>query len=363
MADFRSLRAQGMVSARCRQGLRRQCRASLPIPLFAWIGRNLPRAVLDLGMRGYPIELRERVVRAVERREGTIERVAKLFMVGTTFIYKLFRQKEETGSIAPKPHGGGIKPMLDAPKLESLRQLVEEQPDATLEELQHKLQEQAQVKPSLPILCRALQKLGLPRKKKRFFAQERNAKKRRKFLKKVQELDPAKLVFIDEMGANINLSRLYARAPKGKRVEEALPRDTPTNMSVAGALGSRKLLATCCLEGAFDGEAFVAFIERMVVPQLHTGDTVLMDNVPTHQSAKVKAAIESTGAQLLNLPPYSPDLDPIEPCWSKVKAHLRKVKARTVDRLYQAIASGIKSVKATDIHGWFAHCGYSFAAG
>ena len=113
-------------------------------------------------MRGYPIELRERVVRGVEQREGTIEQVAKLFMVGTTFIYKLFRQKEETGSIAPKPHGGGIKPMLDTPKLESLRQLVEEQPDATLEELQHKLQAQAQVKPSLPILCRALQKLGLP---------------------------------------------------------------------------------------------------------------------------------------------------------------------------------------------------------
>ena len=239
----------------------------------------------------------------MEQREGTIEQVAKLFMVGTTFIYKLFRQKEETGSIAPKPHGGGIKPMLDTPKLESLRQLVEEQPDATLEELQHKLQKQAQVKPSLPILCRALQKLGLPRKKKRFFAQERNAKKRRHFLKKVQESDPAKLVFIDEMGANINLSRPYARAPKGKRVEEALPCDTPTNLSVAGALGSRKLLATCCLEGAFDGEAFVAFIEQMVAPH-RTPENVLMDNVPTHQSAKVKAAIESTGAQLLNLPPY-----------------------------------------------------------
>jgi transposase len=314
-------------------------------------------------MRGYPVELRERVVRAVEQRVGSIQEVAKVFLVGTTFIYKMLRQKEETGSVAPKPHGGGFGPLLAEPELKQLRQLVREQPDATLEELRQKLRRQAQVDPSLPQVCRALQKLGLRRKRKRFLAQERDQGKRARFLHQVQKLDPRKLVFIDEMGANLNLSRLYARAPGGERVEEPLPRNTPTNVSVAGALGARQLLAACCLEGAFDGEAFAAFVEQMVVPQLAPGQTVLMDNVPTHQSQRVAAAIQAAGARLLSLPPYSPDLNPIEPYWSKIKSHLRQARARTVDLLHQALASGMKQVTAQDIRGWFHHAGYTFAPG
>jgi transposase len=312
-------------------------------------------------MRGYPIELRERVMRAVEQREGSIEEVAKLFLVSPTFIYKLSRQKEATGTVDPKPHGGGLAPMLAGSKLEQLRRLVQAQPDATLAELQRQLQQQARVKPSRPTVCRALQKLGLRRKKKRFYAQERDPKQRAQFLHKVQQLDPRKLVFIDEMGVNLNLTRTHARAPGAERVAEALPRNTPPNVSVAGALGARRLLAACCVEGAFDGAAFAAFIEQMVVPRLRPGDTVLMDNVPTHQSARVASAIESVGAQLLKLPAYSPDLAPIEPYWSKLKGHLRTAKARSRGLLDQALAAGMKLVTAADIRGWFANCGYDFA--
>jgi transposase len=314
-------------------------------------------------MRRYPVELRERVVRAVEQRESTIEAVAKVFSVGTTFIYKMLRQKEETGSIAPKPHGGGFAPLIDEPELKELRQLVQEQPDATLEELRDRLQQRMRVDASLPMVCRALQKLGLPRKQKRFFARERNKKKRRMFQRKVRKLEPEKFVFIDEMGANINLTRRYARAPRGQRVEEALPQNTPANVSVVGALGARQLLAACCIEGAFDGEAFTAFIEQAVAPQLRPGQTVLMDNVPTHQSARVESAIQSSGATLLNLPAYSPDLDPMESFWSKVKNYLRKAKARTAEALYRAIGSGMKLVTAEDIRGWFSHSGYNLAPG
>jgi transposase len=314
-------------------------------------------------MRAYPVELRERVVRAVTQREGTIEEVAKVFNVGTTFIYKMLGQLEETGSLAPKPHGGGFAPLIGQSALQGLRQLVQEQPDATLEELQHQLQQRARVDPTLTMVCRALQKLNLPRKKKRFFAQERSRKKRRNFQRKVGKLDPRKFVFIDEMGANINLSRRYARAPSGERVEEALPCNTPANVSVVGALGARQLLAACSVEGAFDGEAFAAFIEQVIVPQLRPGQTVLMDNGPTHQSPRIESAIRSSGATLLNLPAYSPDLDPMESCWSKVKNYLRKEKARTVEALHRAIASGMELVTAEDIRGWFKHSGYNFASG
>jgi transposase len=312
-------------------------------------------------MRGYPIELRERVLRAVERREGSINEVAVLFRVSPGFIFKLLRQKKATGSVALKPHGGGHRPTLGAAQLKELHRLVEAQPDATLDELRQQLQEKAQVHPSRPTLCRALQKLGLRRKQKRFFARERDPVERRRFWRKVQQLDPQKMVFIDEMGANINLSRLYARAPGDCRVVEPRPCNTPTNVSVAGALGAGQLRAACCLEGAFDGPAFATFIDQMVAPQLKPGDTVLLDNVPTHRSERVNAAIESVGAQVLNLPAYSPDLDPIEPYWSKIKAHLRKVKARTLDRLLEAIASAMNSVTAQDIGGWFKHCGYDLS--
>jgi transposase len=212
-------------------------------------------------------------------------------------------------------------------------------------------------------VCRALQKLGLPRKKKRFFAQERSKKKRETFRQEIQGLDPRKFVFVDEMGVNTDLSRRYARAPKGQRVEEPLPRNTPANLSLAGALGARKLLASCCVEGAFDGEAFAVFIERMVVPQLEPGQTVLMDHVPTHPSQRVENAIQGAGAKLLNLPPYSPDWDPAESYWSKLKSILRGAKARTVAALYQAIGLAMKQVTAVDIHGWYKHAGYDFALG
>ncbi|MGH9352901.1 MAG: IS630 family transposase [Terriglobia bacterium] len=310
-----------------------------------------------------PIELRERIVRAVDLLDGKVRLVGELFAVSESLIYKLLRQQEASGSLAPKPHRRGFAPMLAGAKLEQLRRLVQEQPDATLQELQQRLQERAQVRPSLPTVCRALQKLGLGRKKKKFFAQERDPKQRQRFLRKAGALDPEKMVFIDEMGANINLSRTYARAPAGQRIEEALPQNTPARLSTVGALGANHLLSCCCMEGAFDGEAFAVFIETMVAPRLKPGDTVLMDNVPIHQCPRVKSAIESAGAQLLPLPTYSPDLDPIESCWSKIKTHLRNAKARTVDRLYSAIAAGIKLVTPGDIHGWFNECGYSFMGG
>jgi transposase len=313
-------------------------------------------------MKTFPVELRERVFKAVEQRSGTIEAIAKLFSVSQGFIYKLLRQWREIGSVAPKPHAGGPAPILDAARLAQLRQLVQEQPDATLEELQEKLRTQAQAVASLPTLCRALQKLKLKRKKKKFFAQERDPKERRRFVQKVQAWEPHKVVFIDEMGININLSRQFARSPAGASVTEALPGSTPVQVSVAGALNNCKLLAICSLKGAFDGAAFGAFMQQMVAPHLKPGDLVAMDNVALHKSPQVDAAIKSAGAHLLPMPIYSPDLDPLEPCWSKIKTHLRKVKARTLELLYKGLAAALWLVTPSDIRGWFAHCGYNITS-
>jgi len=313
-------------------------------------------------MKPYPIELRERVWQAVQQRQGTpIAAIAQLFQVSESFIYNLLRQWKQTGSLAPKPHRGGRPAALDKTKLAQLRQMVQEQPDATLAELQQRLCAQTRVQRSRPTICRALQKLGLKRKQKRFFARERDPGKRRAFLRRVQKLDVHKLVFIDEMGANINLSRTHARAPQAQRVEEALPSSTPKGLSVAGALNDHELLATCCLPGAFDAPAFAAFVAQMVAPRLKAGDCVVLDNVALHKSPQVTQAVESAGAQLLPLPAYSPDFDPMEPCWSKVKAYLRQLKARTFKALFKGVAAGLRRITPEDIRGWFAHCGYGCA--
>ena len=174
-------------------------------------------------MKAFPIELRQRLLKAVRERTGTVGMIANLFSVSASVIYKLQRQFHATQDLTPKPHSGGGTPLLRGSKLEQLRQLVKAQPDATLEELQQRLQQQAGVKRSPATICRALQKLDLRRKKKRFFAQERKPRKRREFRQKVAPLDARKMVFIDEMGVNLNLTRLYARAPGAQRVQEALP--------------------------------------------------------------------------------------------------------------------------------------------
>jgi transposase len=311
-------------------------------------------------MKAFPIELRERVLKAVREREGAIAAVATVFSVSVSFIFKLLRQLRDTGGIAPKAPNGGAAPLFHGPLLERLRQLIQAQPDATLAELREKFTQPGDLPPSLPMICRALQGLGLPRKRKKFFARERNLKKRAEFSEKAKGLDAAKLVVIDEMGVNINLTRAYARAPKGQRVEEALPRNTPQTLSVAGALGADKLLASCALEGAFDGEAFSLFIEHMVAPQLKPGDWVLMDNGSIHKSPRVEVAIKAAGAQLLDLPAYSPDFVPIEPFWGKVKTYLRKVKARTLTLLEKALGPALNCVTTQDIRNWYVHCGYNF---
>ena len=155
------------------------------------------------------------------------------------------------------------------------------------------------------------------------------------------------------------MTRLYGRAPRGARVVGSVPQNYGENVTLLAALSGTGISAVMTVEGATDGLVFLAYVEEVLAPTLSAGDIVVLDNLGAHKVEGVRAAIEGRGARLIYLPPYSPDLNPIEKMWSKVKALLRSAAARTRDALEAAIAAALDAVTADDCRGWFASCGYA----
>lgn len=181
---------------------------------------------------------------------------------------------------------------------------------------------------------------------------------RHRFLEFAKKLDPLRLVFVDEAGSHIGMTRDYARAPIGERVSGIVPRNRGNVTTMLGALDVRGVRALMTVEGGTDADVFEAFLEHVLVPKLRPGDIVILDNVGAHKPEGMRSLIEAAGASLIFLPPYSPDMNPIELCWSKLKAALKDFGARTVEDLHQAIRRAMDLVCADDAMGWFTHCGY-----
>ncbi len=154
------------------------------------------------------------------------------------------------------------------------------------------------------------------------------------------------------------MTRRYGRAPKGQRVPGAVPLGHWEVTTLIGALALDGIRASFSVDAATDTDIFQVFVEQVLRPALRPGDVVIWDNLPAHKSIDFKPAVESAGATLLPLPPYSPDFSPIEQCWSKIKESLRSAQARTTEALQQAIAHAFRTVTAADALGWFQHCGY-----
>ena len=172
----------------------------------------------------------------------------------------------------------------------------------------------------------------------------------------------SKYIFIDEMGSHLGLTRLYGRAAPGQRVHAAVPGDRGGNLSTIGAIGLAGVRTGLSVPGAIDGETMLFFVEELLVPTLKRGDIVVMDNTPIHKLDEIEDAIEAAGAWVLFLPTYSPDLNPIENCWSKVKSILRSLKPHTVPDLLDALAQAFASITLPDILSWFCPCGYRVAS-
>ena len=167
-----------------------------------------------------------------------------------------------------------------------------------------------------------------------------------------------RLKFLDEAGSNLAMTRLYGRAAPGERVYDTVPQNYGENITMLAGLSADGVSASMTIEGAVDGLVFPAYVEQVLTPTLCAGDVVIMDNLGAHKVKGIKEAIEARGAKVIYLPPYSPDLNPIEKCWSKIKTYLRAAKARTREALEQALKEVLLLVTKKDAQGWFASCGY-----
>jgi transposase len=174
----------------------------------------------------------------------------------------------------------------------------------------------------------------------------------------VKPLAAEDLVFLDEAGCHQALTRLYARAPGGQRAQATRPVNRGRHITMLGGLSLHGLVAAMTVEGFTNGAVFLAFLREVLLPQLRPGQILLLDNLKAHKVAGVADACAAAGVRLLYLPPYSPDLSPIEECWSKVKTLLRAKAARTLEALEQAIAEALAAITRQDARGWFAHAGY-----
>ena len=169
-------------------------------------------------------------------------------------------------------------------------------------------------------------------------------------------------MFVDESGANTSMTRRYGRSAPGQRVREGAPAGHWRTLTMLGAMSQDGVLASMTIPEPTDGDIFLAFVEQVLSPRLQPGQVVVMDNLSAHKVTGVREQIAARGARLLYLPPYSPDFNPIEKCWAKIKENLRALKARSLPLLDEAMAQALATISAQNAQAWFRHSGYGDTA-
>ena len=299
----------------------------------------------------YSDDLRECVVAAIEAGHTRVK-VAELYNIALSTVGGFIKRKRETGSVSPDKFGG-YKTFTLEPHTDRVKELVAQQPDSTLAELQVRLAKE-KVKVSQSGIYRFLHHIHAAEQDRPDVAAARKA------LRKEQlTLDPKQLIFIDETAATTKMTRLYGRAPQGKRLVDKVPHGHWKTTTFICGLRHDGVTAPFVLDGPMDGLHFLAYVEQILAPTLKKGQIVFLDNVPTHKVDGVEEAIEARGARPIFLPAYSPDLNPIEQLFARLKSFLRIMKARTVEQLWRAIASFLKGVSKEECKAYLAKSGYT----
>lgn len=190
-------------------------------------------------------------------------------------------------------------------------------------------------------------------------ASERDEGARRRWRKRVARLEPGRIVFVDECGANVGLVPLRARAPRGERAHGKAPRNRGKNVTLLASMTTEGMGPCAAVIGSTTKEVFEAYVGQVLASSLRPGQIVVLDNLGAHKGERVRRLVEERGAELLFLPPYSPDFSPIEEAFSKLKAFLRRAKASTKEALVEAMGRALDVITSEDARGWFGHCGYT----
>ena len=313
---------------------------------------------MDQVPRPCSVDLRARAIGAVEAGASRRE-AAEHFDLSPSAVIKWVKQFHQTGSVMAKPGGGSTSPLEEYE--DWLLGLVAEQPDWTLNEIVAAMRKRG-IPGSRTAVWRFFQRHNITVKKKSLRATEQDredvAKARRRWMRQQGLFDPARLVFIDETATSTNMVRTRGRSVCGERLIGKVPQGHWETLTFVAGLRCNGVVAPFMIKGAMDGESFLAYIEQVLVPTLKRKQIVIMDNLPVHKVAGVREAIEAVGAKLLLLPKYSPDLNPIELFFSKLKALLRKAAQRTIPDLFRKVRSLLATIAPTECTNYFKHAGY-----
>src|SRR5215217_3633217 len=289
-----------------------------------WQGRpaDMPKAL--------SFDLRSRVLAAIDAglwcRQAAIR-----FGVSASSAIRWQGMRRAGGDARPKPQGGDRLSRRTEAHADLIHAALAEVPDITLPELKARLAEQD--RPDI-------------------------RKRREAWFEGQLDLDPERLVFIDETWASTNMARRYGRAPRGRRFRVGVPHGRWKTTTFVAGLRTSGVVAPFVLDGPINRAAFEAYVEKVLVPELRPGDVVILDNLSSHKGARVRALIEAAGASLLYLPPYSPDFNPIENAFAKLKALLRKAAERTLEGLWTAIGRLLNTFTPAECANYFAAAGY-----
>lgn len=314
---------------------------------------------------GAPIntEIREAAVRAYSSGVGSYSFVAAVFAIGSATLKRWVRRRRETGSVEPAAQKHGPDPKIDDRGLRALKTACEERPDISLTELRDLYNKGRREPVSTSTIGRAVRSiLNLQRKKKSYRPEQQDTprvqKLRRDFSKLVNEAleQGRRLVFIDESGCRLGMDRLYARAVPGQRAHCTKPFHRRPNVNIIGAVGITSVRCVMTTDGSVNGDVLEAFARDVLVPKLRRDDVVIWDNFAAHKLHRVVGLIETRGAKVLPMPPYSPDLNPIEMMWSKLKAAIRRMAPRTMRQFHGALKKALLAVTRTDLRNGFRHC-------
>ena len=309
----------------------------------------------------YSTDLRARVVSAYNNHEGSVRDLATRFMVAPSTVSCWVVRFNSSGSVNPLPHPGK-KTYWQEPQKQALLALVQQHPDDTLSLLADKLQLILHRSFCHQTISAALKRVGWTRKKKDLHPTERDHPKilseRLTFSQGFEGINLADVVFFDEAGCHLAMTPTYAWAPKGKRASSSAPKNWGENITIAAGLSLSGIVAPLQLKGSMDGPHFTAYLEQFLLPEMKPGQYLIVDNLSVHKSVKARELCQKAGVWLMYLPPYSPDLNPIEKAWSKIKTILRKAKARTWEDFELALKEAMKAVTEEDARGWFRASGF-----
>jgi transposase len=307
--------------------------------------------------RALSVDLRERVIAAIDGGLSCRAAAAR-FGVSAASAIRWRQLSLRTGKVAPARPGGDSRSKQIEAHHGFIRSLIETNSDLTLDEIRDALAARG-ASVSVASVWRFFDRHNITRKKR---PRTPPSKSRRwAWFEGQLDLDPDRLVFIDETWASTNMARRHGRCQRGERLRASVPHGHWKTTTFVAGLRNTGMVAPMVIDGPINRDAFTAYVTQVLVPELSPGDIVIMDNLSSHKGQAIREAIEAAGAQLLFLPPYSPDFNPIEKAFSKLKAHLRKAAERTIHGLWDAIGRILDLYSPQECANYFTACGYDAA--